>query len=148
MEYDIEVAELEQQDTAVFRGHAKVEAMGDFLGLAFRQVMGALRGAPIVGPPFARYEMTGDGFDVEAGFPVAAPIAAAGQVEPSTLPAGPAATTMHVGSYADLGAAYKAIEEWLSANGFEMIGAPWEAYLDEPAVANPRTIITWPCRKV
>lgn len=148
MEYEIELDELERRDTAVFRGHASIDGLGDFLGLAFRQVMGALRGQPVDGPPFARYVMVGDGFDVEAGFPVPDPISTAGQVEASLLPGGTVATTVHVGSYAELGGAYSALETWFSANGFEAAGDPWESYLDGPEVDAPRTIISWPCREV
>ena len=83
---------------------------------------------------------------IEAGFPVPEPIAAAGQVEPSTLPGGTVATTMHVGSYADLAGAYSALEGWFAANGFEAAGDPWETYLDGPEVDAPRTIISWPCQ--
>ena len=147
MDYEIEVIEMESQDTAVFCGHAKVEGMGDFLGLAFRQVMGALGVAPVAGPPFARYAMTDDGFDIEAGFPVAAPFPGSGQVEGSTLPGGPVAKTMHVGSYQGLGDAYTAIEEWLGASGYEVSGAPWETYLDDPEVPEPRTLVFWPCAR-
>jgi effector-binding domain-containing protein len=148
MEYQIEVVEIEPQDTAVFCGHAKVEGMGDFLGLAFRQVMGALGVQEVTGPPFARYDMAEDGFAVEAGFPVAVPFAGTGQVEGSTLPGGTAARTMHVGSYQGLGSAYSALEEWLRANRYETSGAPWETYLDDPEVAEPRTLVFWPCAAV
>jgi effector-binding domain-containing protein len=144
MGYEIEVVELAPQDTAVFRGHAKVEAMGDFLGLAFRQVMGALGAAPVAGAPFARYSMGEDGFDVEAGFPVPSPFPGSGQVEGSLLPGGPTATTMHVGSYMGLGGAYSAIEEWMTANDMVPASDPWEAYLDEPEADAPRTIVCWP----
>jgi effector-binding domain-containing protein len=147
MDYEIEVIELEPQDTAVFRGHVAHSGIGDFLGLAFRQVMGALGVAPVAGPPFARYDMTDDGFDVEGGFPVAAPFPGSGQVEGSTLPGGPAAKTMHVGSYMGLGAAYSALEEWLGANGYEATGSPWETYLDDPEVPEPRTLVFCPCAR-
>lgn len=146
MGYDIEIVELQERDTAVFRGHVPHDGIGDFLGLAFRQVMGALGAAPVVGPPFARYALTQDGFDVEAGFPVAGPFPGSGQVEGATLPGGPVATTIHVGSYQGLAAAYSAIEEWLAAEGFEAAGDPWETYLDGPEAEAPRTVVPWPCR--
>jgi effector-binding domain-containing protein len=147
MDYEIEVVEVEEQDTAVFRGHVAHSGIGDFLGLAFRQVMGALGSAPVAGPPFARYEMTDDGWDIEGGFPVPAPFPGAGQVVGSTLPGGLVAHTTHVGSYLELGQAYSAVEAWLEANDYEPAGPPWEAYLDEPTVDEPRTLVVCPCTK-
>ena len=146
MGYEIEIVELQERDTAVFRGHVAHDGIGDFLGLAFRQVMGALGAAPVVGPPFARYAVTADGFDIEAGFPVANPFPGSGQVAGATLPGGSVATTIHVGSYQGLAGAYTAIEEWLVAEGFEPADDPWETYLDGPEVEAPRTIVSWPCR--
>ena len=55
MGYEIEIVELQERDTAVFRGHVAHDGIGEFLGLAFRQVMGALGAAPGVCPPFGAY---------------------------------------------------------------------------------------------
>lgn len=52
---------------------------------------------------------------------------------------------LHRGSYADVAAAHVAGQEWLCANQWSATGAPWEAYLG-PEVAEPRTIVHWPCR--
>ena len=71
-----------------------------------------------------------------------------GRVEPSTLPGGHVATTMHVGSYADLGAASDAAQQFLTDEGYEVAGAPWECYLDGPEVAEPRTEVFMPCRRL
>jgi AraC family transcriptional regulator len=56
-----------------------------------------------------------------------------GDVLAEMLPGGPAAVTIHAGPYDQLQAAYAALEEWISANGFRPRGAPWEAYLNDPA---------------
>ena len=57
----------------------------------------------------------------------------------------PATTTLHRGGYEQVAAAYSALEQWMRDNGYEPAGAPWETYLDGPDVAEPRTVITWPC---
>ena len=146
MDYQIEVSQLQEQSTAVVRGHVAHDGIGEFLGAAFGKVMGALAGTPVAGPPFARYEMTPDGWDLEGGFPVAAPVADSGEVVASTLPGGQAAQTLHVGSYLELGGAYSAIEAWLAANGLRPAGAPWEVYLNDPHEGEPpRTLVVWPC---
>lgn len=148
MDYHIERMDLEQQPTAVIRAHVPPEGIPAFLGGAFGEVMGVIaeQGAQVAGPPFARYAMTGDGFDIEAGFPTSVPVASAGRVEAAELPGGAVVVVLHRGSYDDVAAAYRAAEQWLAANGWTANGAPWEAYLDGPEVAEPRTVVHMPCR--
>ena len=55
------------------------------------------------------------------------------------------ATTLHVGSYAGVGSAYDAAQQFLTDEGYEVAGAPWESYLDEPGVPEPRTEVFVPC---
>jgi effector-binding domain-containing protein len=146
--YQVSIEDRQQQQTAVVRGHAPHDGVGRFVGSAFNEVLGALTdaGVPPVGPPFARYRIVDDGFDIEAGFPVLAAVATHGRVEASTLPGGPIATTMHVGSYAAISAAFAAVESWLAGSTYRVDGDPWEAYLDGPEVAEPRTLVCFPCR--
>jgi effector-binding domain-containing protein len=65
-----------------------------------------------------------------------------------TLPCGPAATTIHFGSYDRLQDAYAAVDEWIAANGLRQRGAPWEAYLNDPAdhptPQDSKTEVCWP----
>jgi effector-binding domain-containing protein len=150
MDYEISVTELEPQDTAVVCGRVAMDGIPDFLGRAFGAVIAAVGGpGGVAGPPFARYDMAEGGFDVEAGFPVGDKDrvngTAGADVVASTLPGGHAVVTMHVGSYDRLADAYAALEAWLPANGYRIAGAPWETYLDGPEVAEPRTVVTWPC---
>jgi effector-binding domain-containing protein len=147
MAYEISIVELPEQDVAVVSGHVAVDGIGEFLGGAFGEIMGALDGVQIVGPPFARYAMPDEGFDVMAGFPVSGPVAPSGRVEADRLPGGPAATTMHVGSYEAVAAAFEAVQAWVAENGYVVSGDPWESYLDEPDVPEPRTLVTFPVRR-
>ena len=66
--------------------------------------------------------------DVAFGVGVTAPFSAAGAVEPSALPVGEVATTTHWGSYAALGAAHAAIDEWCRRHGRRRAGPSWEVY--------------------
>jgi AraC family transcriptional regulator len=113
------------------------------------------RGLAIAGYPITRYLETSVGLvTFETGMRVTAHsgdwTAADGQgdVLAETLPAGPAATTIHCGPYDQLQDAYAAVEEWIAANGFRPSGAPWEAYLNDPADhPNPqdwKTGVYWP----
>jgi effector-binding domain-containing protein len=148
MEYQVDRVELIEQPSAVVRGRVPQEGIPDFLGGAFGEVMGVLgaQGVEPAGPPFGCYLPTPDGFEVEAGFPTSAPVEPAGRVVPSTLPGGSAIQVLHQGPYAGVAAAYQAGEAWLAEHGGEESAPPWESYLDEPEVAEPRTLVSMPCR--
>ena len=149
--YDITLAELPEQHAAVVRGHLTTEQIPDFLGGAFGEAAGAAaaQGLSLAGPPVARYSVPDEGrFDIEAGFPLSGAVDAVGRVQPSTLTGGTVARTTHVGSYDSVAEAYQAVDTFLTDNGYEPSGAPWECYLDEPEVENPRTEVIFPCRPV
>lgn len=148
MEYQTQFVDLQAQPAAMVRGLVSYEAIADFLGPAFGEVINVLdtQGLHPTGAPFGRYRPAdGNGWEVEAGFPCSADVRAEGRVEPSLLPGGRAARTMHVGSYADVGAAYEAALSWLTDEGHVVDGEPWECYLDGPEVAEPRTEVFVPC---
>ena len=149
MDYTISAEVLPAQPALVARTTCRQEEIGAFLGDAFGRVIQAIAdaGATPAGPPFARYDMEGGRFRVQAGFPTSVNVAVkpATDLEATELPGGETAVTMHVGAYQDVGAAYAAIEAWLAGTGRRPSGAPWEAYLDGPEVAMPRTQVFWPC---
>jgi effector-binding domain-containing protein len=67
---------------------------------------------------------------VEVGVEVSGPFAQVGRVQPSELPAGPAAVTTYRGPYGELGAAHQAVVRWCEAEGRELTGERWEVYGD------------------
>lgn len=151
MTYIVQFADLQAQDVAVVRAEVAHDGLPEFLGPAFEEVMRVVtdQGLDVVGPPFGQYRPTEDGgWVVEAGFPVSGVVTAAGRVEPDRLPLGRAARTLHVGDYAELGAAYEAATSFVTENGYETSGDPWEFYLDGPEVERPRTELFVPCRAV
>ena len=147
--YDIEVVDLPERPVVAVRGHVDPAGIPAFLGAAFGEIAALVEqqpGAAISGPPFARYETgTASGWDVQAGFPCAGSPRPGGRVEAGSLPAGPAARTLHVGTYETVPAAYAAVYAWLTEHGYRPSGPPWESYLDEPNVAAPRTEVYVPC---
>ena len=66
--------------------------------------------------------------NVEVGVLLDRPCPLVGRVVASQLPAGAAAMTVHRGSFADLGAAHKAILDWCAAHGRQPGGIRWEIY--------------------
>ena len=150
MEYVIEQVELPEQQAAVVMGRSPVEGIAEFLAGAFTEVMTVLPAQQLtpVGPPFALYDPADSPvFGVVGGFPCDGSVSPVGRVASYALPAGPALQTIHVGPYEDVAAAYHAIEAYLAEHGLTPAGPPWESYLDEPGVAEPRTIVTWPVRR-
>lgn len=133
--YEIETRTLAERDTAVEYTTLSATEIGPWLGKAFKEVASYLerKGAGPAGMPFARYHPTGEQrFEVEAGFPASTPTSGEGEVEPSDLPGGLAAVTVHTGSYESIGPVYEALRVWVQEHGGEPVGDAWEVYLTEP----------------
>jgi effector-binding domain-containing protein len=135
--HEVESRTLELQPTLVVRGNVAVGDIKDFLGRAYHLVFvrAGECGAHFAGPPFARYRALDaefSAFEIEAGAPVIALVPCSGEVEPSELPAGPAAATWHVGAYEGLEAAYETVTAWIKDLGATPEGPPWEVYHTDP----------------
>jgi effector-binding domain-containing protein len=146
----IELTQLRAQSTASVRETVRRDDLTDALGRMYQEVSAALarQGVPAGGPRFARYHSFGETMDLEAGMHVSVPIRPEGKVVPGSLPAGPAARTVHVGSYETLEDTYAAIAAWQERGGRSPSGGPWEVYLtdpsSEPDPARWRTEVLWP----
>jgi effector-binding domain-containing protein len=135
MEYQVSHEQLDPQPVMSVRGEVRFEdiprAIGDYLAEVVAHVEAA--GGVMVGPPFTRYhEINFEDVLLEAGLPVAAPLAPAGRVEAAELPGGDAAATLHVGPYERLPEAGAALREWAEAHGWAVSGAGWEVYVNDP----------------
>jgi effector-binding domain-containing protein len=146
MEYHVE--RLRVQTVAVIRAHLAFDGIPAFIASALVEVREVLeaQGLEAAGPPFARYAISGRGFDVEAGLPSSARVRRTGQVEAAELPGGPAIVILHHGSYDDVASGYRAAQKWIAANRWTATGAAWEVYLDGPEVPEPRTLVYMPCQ--
>ena len=145
----VELVSLHPQPAALVSGHVPMDRVPDFLGSAFTEVMQVLyeQGLAPAGPPFGRWQPRANGFDAEAGFPSTGAISPAGRVRPQMLPGGWAATAIHRGDYASIGATYGVVGNWITNNEYVVTGQPWESYLDEPDTAEPRTRVYLPCAR-
>jgi predicted transcriptional regulator YdeE len=73
-----------------------------------------------------------DGVELDIGWQVDEPfVDPTAGVETVTTPAGPYATTIHIGTYDTLYRAHRAIREWMKKEGRRKIGPNWEVY-DHP----------------
>ncbi len=144
------ITELKPQAAMVVHGQVSVESLPEFFGRAFGEVMAMLQrsGCEPVGAPFGYYPSApGETVDLCAGFPVAQPLPADGDVVSLELPGGRVVTGVHVGPYDTLEQTYNEIMGWMKAEGVMPAGSMWECYLTDPASAPPdewRTEIVWP----
>ncbi|MEM7202174.1 MAG: GyrI-like domain-containing protein [Planctomycetota bacterium] len=150
---DITISTLEERDVVFIRAKVKQAEIGSLLSIALPEVIGYLRseGVQPAGPPYTRFHnMTGDVFDMEAGFPVAKELPGKDRILPGTLPAGKAASIFHYGHYETIHEAHVKLQAWCDANGMETSGAPWEMYWTDPAMeADPakwRSQVLWPIK--
>lgn len=69
-----------------------------------------------------------DLLDCAFGVGVAGPFEPIGNVRPLEIPAGEVVTTTHIGSYAGLPGANRALKEWIHLNHRTSGGLSWEVY--------------------
>ena len=133
-DYAIEKTTVQAQPVLSQRFQVTPDQVGSKLAEVLPAIFGyaASGAATITGQPFARYHGAGATLDIEAGIPVAAAAEAKGEIVPSELPGGTAATTIHKGPYETLHEAHAALAQWAEANGHEPSGAPWEIYVTDP----------------
>lgn len=96
------------------------------------------------GPPFYRYHVIGgmaDRFDLEVGFPVAAPMAGDDRVIAGALPAGRYLVLAHQGHPDSIAGSHAALVDWAEQHGIELTGSAdrlrwgvmYESYQTDPA---------------
>jgi effector-binding domain-containing protein len=135
VEYVIATRELGPQAIFSIRERRATADLPGFLSAAFADLFGrlGLLGIRPAGHPFVLYHAFGPvDVDAEVCVPIDTSASAAGRIGSRELPAMTVARTLHVGRYEDLGAAYRALTEWIDRNGFEAAGPVQERYLNGP----------------
>ncbi len=138
MEYVIASRELASQGILSIRDRIPPTDIPMFLQDAFGELFGrlGLLGVPPAGHPFVIYHAFGPSeMDAEVCVPIAGPAQATGRIKSRELAATTVARTLHVGPYEDLGAAYRALTDWIERNGLEAAGPVQERYLNGPGDA-------------
>ena len=125
----------ERQHTAVIRltiARAKIqEEMGPAIGEVMATV--SAQGIAPTGAVFSHhFRMDPETFDFEVGVPVATPVAPAGRVTSSELPAVTVARTVYQGPYEGRGEAWGGFVAWIVAAGHEAETDLWECYVKGP----------------
>jgi effector-binding domain-containing protein len=135
----VRIVELPERSAIVVRFTAGTAEFPSLVADAFRRTAEAIRraGAAFGGPPFARYYNFGERIDAEAGFPYQGTIEPTTDLVLTTLPAGRAVTTQHVGGYEQIGEAWDRAGAWMRSFDVEASAAPWECYLTGPDEPGP-----------
>lgn len=153
MQHEVDFARTPASTAAVTRFHVgrdELATIGEQMGRAFGAVMAALGQADVHadGPALAYYEPTDDGFDVAAGFRVAADFTAPPGVERLDLGEVEAAHTTHIGPYSELTTAYDDLQRQAADAGRALVrsGPMWEEYWSPPETPDDqtRTEVYWP----
>jgi effector-binding domain-containing protein len=144
MDYEVSVVSVEARPTAVV---AEATTWRDFpalWGQLSGEVWDCLRAGGIDrGCPNVMLYLD-DVPHVEVGVLLTRPCPLTGRVVASALPAGRAATTVHQGSFGDVGAAHDAVVDWCMAQGLRLDRTRWEVYgphHDDPA--QQQTQVFW-----
>jgi len=130
-----QITQTSAQSAAVIRLTIPREEMAHVMGPAIGELMAtiAAQGIAPVGPLFSHHlTMPSDIFDFEVGVPVAAPVSAAGRVQPGQLPAVKVARTIYRGGYEGLGSAWGEFMGWIADNGHTPAPNLWECYAAGP----------------
>jgi len=130
-----EIVQTIAQTAAVIHLAIPRNEMMKAFGPAVGELMAALaaQGVQPIGAVFAHHlKMSPDIFDFELGVKVAAPVKAAGRVQPGELPAAKVARAVYSGPYEGLPAAWSEFAAWIKANGHEQADDLWELYTVGP----------------
>lgn len=145
MSISCEVIDRPAQPVLSIRTTTSVGELPRVLGGIYGKValrLGVLGECP-AGPPFAAYyNMNMEALDVEGGFPVTRMLPGEGDVEAREIPAGMAATCVHVGPYATMPETYEELSAWMASEGHEPTGTVYEFYLNDPGKTPPEELKT------
>ena len=154
MEYEVRTKRVVAQPIASIRTRTSIAELPAVMARSYGEIFGYLGelGVRPAGAPFSIYhdpEFKEEDVDVEIGVPVAERVPPRGRISGGELPEGTVAYTLHVGSYDEIGAAYRALAAWIQSHGHEFAGPPREVSLTDPAQtreADYRTELNWPIR--
>ena len=131
----IEIVHTEAVPAAVIRCTIPREEIGQVMGPAIAEVMGAVtsQGIGPAGPVFSYHlRLEPDIFDFEVGVPITGTLTPTGRVFASELPAQRVLRTVYTGPYEGLGAAWGEFMELIETAGHEHGPGAFERYLTDP----------------
>ncbi len=128
MDYEVRIKQVRARPTAVVAAATSWREFPALWGQLLGEVWDCLRAAGITRGCRNVMLYRDDQPNVEVGVLLNQPCLLTGRVVASHLPAGAAATTVHRGSFGDVGAAHDAVVDWCVAHGHQRNGVRWEVY--------------------
>src|SRR5579859_321012 len=145
MEYQVEVGDRPAKITLGIRKHSAAEALPQVIPQtcgAIMQYMGQSAQQAIEDAFVAYYNMDMQNLDVEIGFTTTKEMPEQDNIQRGSIPAGKAASVLHVGPYDGLGAAHDALHRWMAEKGYEKASGYYELYLNDPQTTPPEALKT------
>ena len=145
--YEVTAKQIPSQQVAAVWMHTSMATIGDDIALGFARLTSAIEisGAKLAGPLFLVFHGRIDdetGGDIELCGPVLAPFNRCADVYGAKIPGGRMASTVHRGSYDDVGPAYAAILAWMDDHGLRPAGPPREYYLNDAETTKQEDLLT------
>ena len=128
MNYKIEIQQFLGKPTVIVRRRATLKQLPQVIPEACGEVWGAIRAQNFQGAGRNVVAYLDGEISLEIGVELDSPLATAGGLTPSKLPAGTVATTAHLGPYHRLGEAHQAVIQWCNSHGHELVRPCWEIY--------------------
>lgn len=152
MGYSCELNQQAATPTLCVRTHSPVAQLPQLLGRTFGEIMAYLgrKGEQPSGMPYVAYRnMDMANLDVEIGFPVARRLPGDGHILAGEIPEGTVASTLHVGPYDKVEAAYNDLRAFAEKRGWKPTGVSYEFYFDGPEVPpeKTRTRVMFPVKR-
>ena len=128
MSYSIQIQQFPGRPLAVVRRRAARQQLSQVIPEACGTVWNAIRAQKVPGAGRNVAVYLDNEMNLEIGVELESPLAAAGDLISSSLPAGVVATTTHLGPYSRLGEAHQSVIQWCNSHGHELLRPCWEAY--------------------
>lgn len=147
MEYEVRVKQVEPVEVVSIRSKMSMSNIGTAMGACYDELYRYLQeaGGECLGGCYAVYHgemFDPEDMDVECCFSVARPLPDKGRIFSRVLEGATVASTLHVGPYATLEGAYRALGEWVEKNGRTYAGPARDVYLDDPYNTPPEKLRT------
>ena len=131
----IKLKNVEETQVAYIFHVGSIEELDDLMG----EVVGWIvsKGLQITGPPYGIYysvpsETPPEQMKYEVGIPFTGDIKPEGKVKVKKIPDQTVLSAVHKGPYHEVGPTYAALMDQVMKEGYDIIGAPVEIYINSP----------------
>jgi len=137
MPYEVIITQQDPQLVVAVKFHTKLSQITTDISAGFSTLVQGLgrTGITPIGTPMILYhhviDQESEG-DVEIAIPIENAFVDDGDVRGRELEGGTMATVLHRGRYTEIAPAYHSLTQWVSENGYEIVGPTREIYLNDP----------------